>query len=200
MTHPSDTDLALYGGGDLKLWERWRVGRHVDNCAQCSAELASFRTIRSDLAGASNRIPEGLRWDRLADEMVANINVGLQAGECVTPVHTSAARVDWRAAAVMAGMSLVLLAAWYLNPMPRSGHGALPGIMAGNATMRAPKVEIRTTSAGLEVNENGNAMVLLNGSSGRPQRTMIVSSPGSLRARFVDGDTGQITINNVYSE
>jgi len=190
MTHPSEADLALYAGRDLGLFDRWRLGRHVENCSACSAEVAGFRGIVSELADAAETAPEGLRWDRLADEMRANIRLGLQAGECVATVTRPSVRIDWRGAAVMAGMSVVLLAAWYLNPVPR----------AVQHVMRAPRVEIRTTSAGLELNENGNAMVLLNGNGARTQRTIIVSAPGSLRARYADGETGQITINNVYSE
>ena len=37
MTHPSEADLALYAGRDLDLFDRWRVGRHLE----CLGELHS---------------------------------------------------------------------------------------------------------------------------------------------------------------
>jgi hypothetical protein len=190
MRHPSETDLALFAGGDLGLADRWRFGRHVKRCPECSAEVASFRLAVTQAIEEASELPARLQWDRLADEMVANIHVGIEAAECVTPVHHSATRIDWRAAIVMAGMSVVLLAAWFLNPIPRRVA----------QVMQAPKIEIRTTSAGLELNENGNTMVLMHGDGAQTQRTIIVSAPGTLRARYADGDTGQMTINNVYSE
>src|SRR4051794_20186892 len=98
MNHPSEADLALYAGGDLPFIRSWRLGRHIQKCAACSEELASFRTVVADLAEGVDATPDGLRWERLADEMVANINVGVQAGECVTPVYNGASRMDWRAA------------------------------------------------------------------------------------------------------
>lgn len=191
MTHPSEADLALFAGGDTGFLERWRTGKHVDRCARCSQEVTALRLAGRQFTQDALELPANLRWERLADEMTANIHVGIEAAECVGPVRRAvAARVDWRAAAVMAGMSLVLLGAWWLNPMPRSAEHA----------MRAPNIEIRTVPAGLELNQNGNAMVLMHGAGTQAQRTLIVSSPGLLRARYVDSDTGQITINHVYSQ
>ena len=64
--------------------------------------------------------------------------------------------------------------------------------------MRAAGIEIRTTASGIELNENGNALTLLH-TRGR-QRPIFTSVPGTLRARFVDNETGQVTINNVYTD
>jgi hypothetical protein len=129
-----------------------------------------------------------VNWDRLSAEMTANIHLGLEAGECVGPVPGSRPeRMGWRAALVMAGMTIILLAAWWLNP-PRVRQVAIH---------KSP-AEIRTAPEGIEVKENGSALTLLHT---RGQQTpIIVSTPGSLRARFVDADTGQVTINNVYSD
>jgi hypothetical protein len=97
-------------------------------------------------------------------------------------------RLGWRAAVVMAGMTCMLLAAWWLNPVPKRKPHAI----------RAAHVEMRTTASGIQLNENGNALTLLH-TRGR-QKPIIVSAPGTLRARFVDNETGQVTINNVYTE
>jgi hypothetical protein len=80
------------------------------------------------------------------------------------------------------------MGAWWLNP-PRTVR---------EVALRPSPVEVRTSQGGIEVKENGSAMILMH--TRGQQRPIIVSTPGSLRARFVDQDTGQVTINNVYSD
>jgi hypothetical protein len=192
MKHPGQSDLALYAGGDLGFLERWRVGRHVGGCTDCQHDVEALRNSVVVLRAETSELPQNINWDRLAGEMTANIRVGLEAGECVGPVReksVSSNGLGWRAAAVMAAMSVVLLMAWALNPPNRPTVG-----------MRGRSVEIRNTATGLELNENGSALVLLHGRGVRAQKPIIVSAPGALRARFVDEDTDQITINHVYAE
>lgn len=193
MKHPGQPDLALYAGGDLAFLDRWRVGRHVASCLACQQDVAAHRSAAAALRAGTSELPEGLNWDRLAGEMTANIHVGLEAGECVGPVRPPAAAggvFGWRAVAVMAAMSVLLLMAWVLNPPQRRGANG----------PRAQRIELRNTATGLELNENGSALVLLHGRGMKAQRPIIVSAPGNLRARFVDEETDQITINHVYVE
>jgi hypothetical protein len=187
MKHPADFQLALFAGGDLDILDRWRVGRHVSQCEYCRREIDVLNCSTKDLKSVAAEFPAGLNWNRLAAEMTANIHLGLEAGECVAEPATRPDRMGWRAAAVMAGLSCMLLAAWWLNPAPRRQPHAI----------RASQVEIRTTPSGIEVNENGHALTLLHTRGG--QKPIIVSAPGTLRARFVD-DTGQVTVNNVYTD
>lgn len=188
MKHPADFQLALYAGGDVDLLERWRIRRHVSQCDYCRREIDSFRVTDEQVRSANVELPANLNWDRLAAEMTANIHVGLEAGECVAEPVRRSERIGWRAAAVMAGMTFILAAGWWLNPPPkRQPH-----------SIRAAQIEMRTTASGIQLNENGNALTLLH-TRGR-QKPIIVSAPGTLRARFVDTETGQVTINNVYTE
>jgi hypothetical protein len=194
MNHPGTDDLALFAGGDLGLLNRWRVSQHVRSCDSCRRDIEVFRSATVALRAESSAMPGGLDWDRLAAEMTANIHVGLEAGECVGRVRQKpGARVPvvgWRALAVMGAMSVILIAAWVLNPPERRpAHG-----------LRGRSVEIRNTVNGLELAENGHALVLLHGRGMKAQRPIIVSAPGTLKARFVDEDTDQITITNVYAE
>lgn len=189
MKHPGAADLALFAGGDLGFRERWQLRRHLRTCRECQAEIEAFRSATVDLRLESEILPQGLKWERLAAEMTANIHVGLEAADCVAPLHPRFVWAGWRGAAVVAAMSILVLVAYVLNPPRRAEHA-----------FAAPKIEMRNTSTGLELNENGSALVLLHGRGVQVQRPMILSSPGSLRARFVDSETGQITINNVYAE
>ncbi len=188
MKHPAGSQLALFAGGDLALLNRWRVQRHLAECDYCRREVESLRHAADQIRTASLDPIPGLNWTRLADEMTANIHLGLEAGECVAIPTRRPERMGWKAAAVTAGITCTLAAAWWLNPVPkRQLH-----------TMQAAHVEMRTTASGIQLNENGNALTLLH-TRGR-QKPIIVSAPGTLRARFVDIETGQVTINNVYTE
>jgi hypothetical protein len=188
MRHPGEMELALYAGHDLGWMDRIRVHWHLKSCSRCAEEVNSFESVSFEARSAVDQIPASLNWNRLAAEMTANIHLGLEAGECVGPAPIAKPeRMGWRAAVVMASMTVILFAAWWLNP-PRGREVAIH---------RAP-AEIRTAPEGIEVKENGSALTLLHT---RGQQTpIIVSTPGSLRARFVDADTGQVTINNVYSD
>jgi hypothetical protein len=123
--------------------------------------------------------------------MAANIHVGLEAAECVAPARRSGFHPVWRAAALVTAMSLIVVMAWVLNPAPPPVRHAMRGVDG---------VELRNTSTGLELNENGSALVILHGRGVQAQRPIISSHPGALRARVVNGETGQITINHVYSD
>jgi hypothetical protein len=86
MTHPSEKDLALFAGGDLNRFSKWRLSRHVQACAACELRLQSYQTARQSLRVEAGGDPEGLNWERLASEMTGNIRVGLAAGECIGPL------------------------------------------------------------------------------------------------------------------
>lgn len=190
MTHPDEKELALFSGGDLSAFDRLRVSWHLRTCGKCAEEVETLRSLASDLRTFGGQLPPAVNWDRLAAEMTANIHLGLEAGECVNrvPVRRVPERITWRSAAVMAGMTLVLFAAWWLNP-PRGREVAITRIPA----------ELRSAPGGLELKENGSTLVLLH-TRGQQSPVIVSGAPGTLRARFVDEDTGQVTINNVYAD
>ena len=33
LQHPKETDLALFAGGELGPFARWRIERHIETCA-----------------------------------------------------------------------------------------------------------------------------------------------------------------------
>jgi hypothetical protein len=186
--HPEESRLALYSSGDLNPVERFLIRLHVRTCATCATQADSFNVTSSILRSQMTQMPQGVEWDRLAAEMTANIHLGLEAGQCVGPVRApKVERIGWRAATVMAGLSVVLAGAWLLNPPRRA-----------ETLVRSSPIEIRTSPGGIEMQENGSALILMH--TRGQQKPIIVSTPGSLRARFVDQDTGQVTINNVYSD
>ncbi len=189
--HPFATDLALYAGGDLRGWERISTALHVRGCERCRESVEAFRADQQQLSESAAELPPGLNWDRLSAEMTANIRVGLAAGECVTPASRQAEATgwNWKPAAAFASLAMVFGAAWWLNMPLRN----VPSFAAGIED-RGPVVE--ASSEGIEFRENGSALGVST-SAAAPVATS-VSFGGSASARYVDDDTGQVTITTVY--
>jgi hypothetical protein len=60
----------------------------------------------------------------------------------------------------------------------------------------AKELELGVTESGIEIKAGGQGMQLLNG---RGRGVMYsAGAQGSVRARYVDSETGYVTINNVY--
>lgn len=189
MKHPSQETLALHAGGDLGWLAGWRARRHLDGCAQCREEVAAFRGLREVLPDL-NEIPE-VAWNRLASEMKANIRLGLAAGECVRaedkPRHPffSGARTAVAVASVVALLVTGVM-------IERPGQRSLPAVIDA--------VVVQSTRGGIQVLDGARALRLLH--TGVKEENVIrsVGAQGSMRARYVDPQTGYVTINNVYAE
>ncbi|MGH7246702.1 MAG: hypothetical protein ACREH9_01225 [Pseudomonadota bacterium] len=230
MNHPSISELALLAGGELNLFRRLRVRRHVSRCADCHAQADSLRSVREQLQLSLSELPEDLSWDRLAEEMTANIHVGLAAGECVGPApkmrrlpgwnlggpglerrlgrgHLRGWNLEaWGVGAVGAGLCLLLALGWWMR-MPSSDTQALTRAFHTVWTGRGPAAEplssgpgvvLEANTGGIEVKQNGRAMTFVSPSA--EAVTVSVSLQGSAQASYVDSQTGQVTIANVYAQ
>lgn len=205
--HVKESDLALFVSGDLSLFERTAARLHLSGCPDCRARVEAYRFDRQRLKEDAAQLPAGVNWDRLAQEMTANIRVGLAAGECVAPRARKQgswigrmSSWGWRPAAAMAGVAMLLSAAWWLNlpnadtaSLNRALHSLVRGRGESAPEDRGPVVEV--TSRGPELRENGGALVMSQGST-QPV-SVNVSAQGTASARYVD-DAGQITITGVY--
>lgn len=192
MKHPDQATLALQAGGDLGFFARRRVERHLAHCDHCRDEVDAFAALR-EISSELAETPE-VPWNRLAAEMKANIRLGLAAGECVragqpplreTPLFTGA-----RALVAMASIAALLVTGIMLeHPTP---------------TISTPDegMVVQATSDGIQVRKGGQALRLMNPDQVDPQQrvTYSIDAQGSVRARYVDPETGYVTINNVYAE
>jgi hypothetical protein len=184
--HPFATDLALYACGDSRGWERIRTALHVRACRACQGAVAAFRVDRQQLRETADQLPAGVNWDRLSTEMAANIRVGLAAGECVAPARVEEPSFwNWKPVAAFAGLAMVFSAAWWLN---------MPPMRLALVEDRGPVLE--ASSSGVEFTENGSSLGVGAGNA-QPVATS-VSFDGSASARYIDDDTGQVTITTVY--
>lgn len=215
MRHPAQTQIALFAGGDLRTWERWRVSQHVGHCSQCRHEVQVLRDAASqlrELSGQTADLPNGLNWSRLADEMTGNIRVGLAAGEAIAlfdkPVRAKP-RLGWHAAMLIAGATVIFAIAFWSSLPPQQAEHLLTslnrirteriGTLIHSATTPAgatpEDIILEASSSSIQVRENGRALSLIPHSDGA---TVSVSMHGSAGVRFVDADTGQVTTNKVY--
>jgi hypothetical protein len=222
--HPLQSQLALFAGDELGWMETWAVRRHLLACAGCRRQVADFSQDRQVVRDLSAELPAGVDWERLSGEMAGNIRVGLAAGEAISAfdppadlktVRTRPVWFQWNAGWAVAAASVVFAAGFWINlPRPQAEHlltslrsirferigriglvhvGKVPQSDSGNA---GNDVLMEASRASIEVWGNGASLSLLNPRSDGP--TISVSTQGSAGARYIDPDTGQVTINQVY--
>ena len=190
MKHPSLETLALHAGGDLGWMARWLTSRHLARCERCREEAEAFADVRA-VTPDLNEIPE-VAWNRLESEMKANIRLGLAAGACVRAEEKPLREALFshaRIAVALASLVAVLVTGVVLeHPIPRQGYPPVDAVV------------VQSTRDGIQVRDGARALQLLH--TGVNERDVIrsVGAQGSMRARYVDPDTGYVTINNVYAE
>ncbi|MGQ9917716.1 MAG: hypothetical protein ACUVS7_09895 [Bryobacteraceae bacterium] len=188
-THPSERELALYAGGDLPWLRRLAVAWHVGRCPHCRREVERFCQCR-DAMRAASALPPELDWPTLLAEMKANIRLGLAAGELIRRRAEPGGfqPADWRVALIVsAAMAVVAVAGWTLQRRT-----------APAAFMPAAGVVLHQTEDGLWVRWGRNEAAVFG--AGQPPVAAAVSWDGGARARFVDEETGQVTIYDVAAQ
>ncbi len=185
MNHPTESNLALYAGGDLQWLHRWRMDRHIRSCGNCQSAVAEFSEIRAFESAAPD-----VNWSRLASEMQANIRLGLAAGECVVMRTGGRSVVSGRRLAVVGGLLTVLL----LGGIWTQRSALVPSLL-----VRQPAETIlEAAGSGIQVREGRQTLRILNRSKANVSYS--VGSQGELRARSLDPETGNVTITHVYGE
>jgi anti-sigma factor RsiW len=186
MKHPPEVDLALLTTGDLGPLRRRTLERHIRGCAECDEKVARFQTLRAETANFEP--PADLNWKALEAEMRANIHLGLEAGACVSAVSSPR---SWNPRLTLAFASLLLIVG---SSFLLRNAGPHPG--ASQSASSTPVLE--STGAGIELRSGSGSMMLLNRPGVVANQT--VSAGGEIRARYIDGETGAVTINNVSLE
>jgi hypothetical protein len=188
MRHPAEVVLALYAGGELGLLERWRASGHIGRCADCRRSVEAFRAARESVRGSASAMPADVNWASLAAEIKANIRVGLAAGECVGEVESLPARAGWKTAIALVPVTLVVLAGVWLQRSQPSNP----------ASSRPEGIVLEATSQGIELRQGEGILAVRN--THASSVTYSVSAEGTLGARYVDSETGYVTIAHVYAE
>lgn len=186
MKHPGENDLALLAGGEASRIQRFRLERHVRACADCQDKVAEYRDLRAELTDFD--LPD-VNWNFLAVDMRANIRLGLEAGACVRETQVPK---RWNARLTVAFASLLLLVAGgeLLRNAGVLHNPYSPTLMDESAPV------LQSTGSGVEIRDGSNSLTLLNHHGNAANQT--VSAQGDIGERYVDGETGSVTINNVY--
>jgi hypothetical protein len=186
MNHPRENDLALLAGGEAGRIRRFLLDRHVRNCADCQDTITEYRELRTVLAGVET--PE-LNWNFLAADMRANIRLGLEAGACV---RTTRIFLRWspRLGMAFAGVALLIVSGFFLRDLRPLRNQS--NTVAADASTSV----LRSTGSGVEIRTGAKSLALLNHHGNAANQT--VSAQGDIEARYIDSDTGAVTINNVY--
>jgi hypothetical protein len=181
--HPSQTNLALFAGGELGRWTRWSVGRHVGLCDDCRRDISDFSALRAEAAVLAE-LPD-VSWDAVAADMKANIRLGLAAGECVSPHPVTRMVFSPRALAACVSLAALLVVSVFLErPAPRG------------MDIEASESVLETNAAGIQLREGTQGIVLFR----HADKVNDLATGRAMQQSYVDSETHLVTINNVYVE
>jgi len=203
QSHPRPEELALASRRDLPLWRRWQVNWHVRRCPVCEHEVVEYRTVSARIKGqataeALTAGESAMDWQRLAREMTGNIKVGIAAAQCIGTAPGHIFR-KWRVTALVAGLSVIFIAGWWIN-VPRDDMDRVVAAFRAAVTRSHPAdgIILETNPHGVSVRFQGASLTLLHPASARA--TASFTSSSSVGVRYVDDETGQVTIANVYGQ
>ena len=200
-SHPSLETLALHSAGDLPLVAGWRARYHVAHCDECERHVHLFQSTTAELKReASSETLTGFEaiadWPSLEREMLGNIGVGVDAARCIEGVGK---RSSWAVRlAVATGLFLLFAAGWVTHIPSEQTQHLLATLRTFTGFDRpAPSgTVLRSTPEGIAVRTQGATLTILH------PRSAVVSLSGNsaVAARYLDEDTGQVTITNVYGQ
>lgn len=199
--HPTASVLALFMSGDLPWKEMWRLRRHVNGCDQCESQVAEYRAAKGELKHEAESQTltafEAIAdWSVLEREMLGNIAVGVAAARCVDKVRRGRSLLI--KSAVSAGLTMLFVAGWITHiPREQTAHMmASLRQMIGWDRPQMAGTQLRTTPDGIAVRTQGATLTIMH----PPSAVVLVSGPSSMSARYVDEDSGQVTITKVYAQ
>ena len=199
--HPALEALALFSRGDLHFIARWRIARHLHHCAECDRQVDLFRAATHELKReATTQTLTGFEaiadWTRLEREMLGNIAVGVAAARCIDKVGRKHVLIS--RGALIAGLAVLFIAGW-ITHIPADQTERLTTTvrhLIGIERPQLPGTVVRTTRDGIVVRSQGATLTILH----PPSAVVSLSGRSGVAARYVDEETGQVTITNVYGQ
>jgi hypothetical protein len=200
--HPSPEILALYSTADLPLLERWKIRRHLFHCEHCENQQALFRAAHVELKRqARNETLSGFEaiadWSRLEREMEGNIVVGLAAARCIEKKPRSRNLV--LKCSFASGIALLFILGWITHvPSQQTErlYTTLAGAFTGHRAHPYQGPVLRSLPDGIVVGSPEGSLTILHPASA----VISASGTSSVAARYVDDETGQVTITKVYGQ
>jgi len=202
--HPSEPVLALYSSGDLDWMDRVRTALHVRACGRCRERVEEYRVDTRMRAEGAKAMPLPANWDSLAEEMAANIRLGIEAAACVREPASKAVPQTlvrqgwyWKPALGIAASMAVLVVALVSSQsevFSRVWSAAIHGVR------ETPAVVVESSARGVEVRRGSRSTMRLQVGNSRPEQVSVNLVEGSVRAQYVDDDSLQVTVTNVYAQ
>jgi len=199
--HPTYKALALYSGKDLNWSARWKIRHHLRGCVQCQQALESLQAATLELRREADlQTLTGYEaiadWARLEREMMGNIGVGVAAARCID--HVGHRRIGWARVGIGVGMALLFALSWETH-IPREQTEHLWTSLRQWAGLRSPDSNttiLRSSPDGVAVGAQGSTLTMWH-----PRSAVVsVSSGTRMDARYIDTETGQVTIASVYGQ
>ncbi len=200
-SHPTAEVLALYSRGDLPALPRLRLKAHLLECTHCEHQVALFAASLSQLKreAASETLTafEAIAdWKVLEREMMGNIVVGVAAARCIDNVGRK--RVWFSRLAFAAGLSVLFVAGWITHiPSEQTHHlAASLARIVGVHQRSGPVNMVQATPNAIAVRSQGVTLSIMH----PPTAVVSLSGNSSMEARYVDEESGQLTIASVYGQ
>ena len=200
-SHPVPESLALYARRDLPLFANLRVKAHLLQCAGCEQQVESLadmvRAVREEAGAETLSTVEAVAgWKRLESEMLGNIVVGVAAARCIENVGHKRAWLFRMA--IAGGLAALFVVGWITHiPGEQTDHLVASVSRAIGVRQNAPPLNLlQATPNGIEVRSQGVTLKILHPSSAY----VSLSGISSMQARYVDEQSGQLTITNVYGQ
>jgi hypothetical protein len=204
QAHPDTQQLALYSRKDLPWHKRWFIRRHLTSCAACGRVLSEVRSstfvLRRDAASSTLSSFEAITdWAALEREMLANIKVGLDAARCIGPARRLS-RLKVRLAVSACALFAFVTVGWWMNTPREETERLAASLRRITGITPAPELGsvVRTSLVGISVRAQGSTLTLLNPAA--TAVTVSLSGSSAVAASYVDDETGQVTITNVYGQ
>jgi hypothetical protein len=200
--HPSPEVLSLFSTLDLPLLERWKIRRHLYRCESCDNQLALFHAAKAELKRqARNETLTGFEavadWSRLEREMEGNIVVGLAAARCIEKRPRSRSLLIKCSFASAVALLFALSWVTHISTEQTSRlYSTLAGALTGHRAHLSPGPVLRSLPDGIIVGSQDGSLTILHPASA----VVTASGPSSVAARYVDDETGQVTITKVYGQ
>ena len=201
VEHPSAEILSLHSAGDLPFILRFQTARHLRACESCEQQVVGLRAAKTELRRQAHaEVLTGFEaiadWHALENDMLGNIRVGLAASRCIENVgqpHRTGFRVAWGV-----GMAALFMAGWVARAPSEDSQRLITALrrVVGLEHPSTGGTVLRSTPEGISVRAQGSTLTILH-----PHSAVVsMSGPGAVTARYVDDDSGQVTITNVYAQ
>ncbi len=192
---------ALYTGGDLPWTVRLKMKGHLRRCEECARQVELFRAATAELrreaeANTLTGFEAIADWSRLEREMIGNIAVGVAAARCVDKVKRKGPL--WLRASFALGLGVLFAAGWVTH-IPAEDTGRLWASLrhwAGMETAASMDVVVRSSPDSVAVRSQGTTLKLIHPRSA----VASISGNSAVEARYIDEQTGQVTITGVYGQ